>query len=150
MATSSAKATARASSRFAWPSFTATARTGWPPPLQPGLLPPEVGRDADGSVRSVLQKRGQRLGSSQGMKDVAAARHFRHGQGLSGPDSLAGVGDGRLGLEALVLRLQQPDAPGVGVAVILQAQQVTPRSEPWQTNVRARISCRNQAFVTGR
>ena len=43
---------------------------------------------------------------------------------MSGTDSLAGVGDGRLGLEALVLCLQQPDAPSVGVAVIFKAQQV--------------------------
>jgi hypothetical protein len=66
----------------------------------------------------------QRLGGSQGVKHVTSAGHFRHGQGLSGAEPLAGVGDGRLGLEALVLQLQQPDAPGVGVAVIFDAQQV--------------------------
>jgi hypothetical protein len=40
------------------------------------------------------------------MKHVAAAGRFRHGQGLSGSDPLACIGDGRLGLEALVLQLQ--------------------------------------------
>jgi hypothetical protein len=94
------------------------------PPMKSGLLPLDVSRDTDGSVRLVLQKRGQRLDGLQGMKDVAAARDFRHGQGLSGPDSFVGVGDGCLVLEALGLRLQRPDAPGVGVAVIFEAQQI--------------------------
>ena len=58
------------------------------------------------------------------MKDIAAARNFRHGQGLSGPQSAARVGDGGLGVEALVLQFQQAEAPGVAVAMFLQAQQV--------------------------
>ena len=43
---------------------------------------------------------------------------------MAGAEPAAGVGDGGLGGEAPVDQLQQAHAPGVGVAMVLQAQQV--------------------------
>ena len=60
----------------------------------------------------------------QGMKDIATAGGCRHGQSLSGPQSAPRVGDRRLGTEASILKLQQADAPRLGVAMLFQAQQI--------------------------
>jgi hypothetical protein len=43
---------------------------------------------------------------------------------LTGAKTTACVGDGCFGLEVLVDQIQQADAPGVGIAMFLQAQHV--------------------------
>ena len=45
-------------------------------------------------------------------------------ESLAGTEPAAGVGDGGLGIEALVDQLQEAHAPGYGVAMVLQAEQV--------------------------
>ena len=60
----------------------------------------------------------------QGVEDVAAAGHVGQGLLLAGPQPRGEVGDGGVGAEAAVAQLQQAHAPGVGVAVLFQAEQV--------------------------
>ncbi len=42
---------------------------------------------------------------------------------MTSAETAAGIGDGCLGIEALINQLEQADAPGVGIAMFLQAQQ---------------------------
>ena len=42
---------------------------------------------------------------------------------LTGAKTRACIGDGPLGLEALIHQIEQADAPGVGIAMVLQTQQ---------------------------
>ena len=57
------------------------------------------------------------------MENIASAGDIRQGLSLTGADATR-VGDGCLGIEALIDQLEQADAPGVGVAMFLQTQQV--------------------------
>ena len=58
------------------------------------------------------------------MEHIALAGDIRQGLSLTGAETAAGVGDGCLGIEALIHQLQQADAPGVGIAMLLQTQQI--------------------------
>ena len=59
------------------------------------------------------------------MEDVAATRNVGQGLGLAGPEAAGEIGDGGDGAEAAVAQFQQSHAPGVGVAMLLGAEQVT-------------------------
>ena len=59
------------------------------------------------------------------MEDIATTGDCGQGQCLAGAEAGAEVGDGGVGGEAAVGQFQEPDAPGVGVAVLLLTQQVT-------------------------
>jgi hypothetical protein len=58
------------------------------------------------------------------MEHIALAGDFGKGLSLTGAETSPGVGDGCLGIEALRNQIEQADAPGVGVAMFLQAKQV--------------------------
>src|ERR1700730_17815049 len=95
------------------------------PPFGGGWLPLEPGPGGDGLVGPVLQVTEQRPDLVQRMKDITAAG--TPGQGLLVPGAGPGGegGDGGRGGEARVDQLQQPDAPGVGVAMLFETQQET-------------------------
>jgi hypothetical protein len=61
------------------------------------------------------------------VKDVATTRRLGPGQSLTGAQTATGVGDGGVGSKTVVLQLQEPDAPGVGVAMLFDAEQVAKR-----------------------
>ena len=52
------------------------------------------------------------------------AGDIRQGLSLTGAETATCVGDGCLGIEALIDQIEQADAPGVGVAMFLQTKQV--------------------------
>jgi hypothetical protein len=57
---------------------------------------------------------------------VPQPHRWRHGLGAAaapGAQTGACIGDGRLGIEALIHQLEQADAPGVGIAMFLHTQQ---------------------------
>ena len=78
----------------------------------------------DGLVGPVFQERHQGPDGLQGVKDIAATRSFRHGQGLPGSQTAACVSNCRLGMEASLLEFQEAERPRVAVTLILPAQQV--------------------------
>ena len=100
---------------------------GAPPPVMPlgtvQLLPAPLGV-LEGAIGAILQIAAELLQVAEDVEDVAPAGDLGQGQGLAGTQPAAGVGDGGLGIEALVDQLQQAHAPGLGVAMVLQAQQV--------------------------
>jgi hypothetical protein len=58
------------------------------------------------------------------VKDIAAAGHARQGLLLARPQPLGKVGDGRLRLAAAWEQFQEPHAPGIAVAMRLEAEEV--------------------------
>jgi hypothetical protein len=58
------------------------------------------------------------------MEDVATTGDLRQGLSLAGPQPTGEIGDGAVGAEAAVSQLQQTHAPGQGVAVLLESEQV--------------------------
>ena len=58
------------------------------------------------------------------MENIALAGDIREGLSLTGAETATRIGDGCLGIEALIDQIEQADAPGVGVAMFLQTQQV--------------------------
>ena len=77
-----------------------------------------------GAIGAVLQEADHGLQIADDVEDIALAGDIRQGLGLAGAEAAAGVGDGGLGIEALIDQFEQADAPGVGVAMFLQAEQV--------------------------
>ena len=57
------------------------------------------------------------------MKNITAAGNLRQGLLVPGAEPRAEIGDGGLGSEASVDQFQQPDAPGIGVAMLFRTQQ---------------------------
>ena len=56
------------------------------------------------------------------MKNITAAGDLGQSLLVAGAESRAEIGDGGLGSEAPVGQFQQPDAPGIGVAMLFQTQ----------------------------
>ena len=100
---------------------------GAPPPVMPlgavKLLPAALGV-LKSAIGAILQIAAELLQVAEDVEDVAPAGDLRQGESLAGTEAAAGVGDGGLGIEALVDQLQQAHAPGYGVAMVLQAEQV--------------------------
>ncbi len=61
------------------------------------------------------------------MEDIAATGDLGQRQGLAGAEAGAEVGDDGVGGEAVLGQFQQPHRPGVGIAVLLLAQEVAER-----------------------
>ena len=92
-----------------------------------GLLALELGAGLEGLVGTVVQEGDDGSQLVQDVEDVAAPGDVGQGQRLPGLETAAGVTDDGLRREAVRLQLQQADAPGDGVALLLQAQQVAER-----------------------
>jgi hypothetical protein len=100
-----------------------------------GLAPPPV-PFARGLLAFQLGASGQRLvgpafqGGDHGedrldhVEGVTAAGDLGQGQFVPGHEAAAAVADNRPGCQALLLQLQQAEAPGVGIAMRFRAQQV--------------------------
>ena len=104
----------------------------WSLPPRTGLLRllafvSQHGLVANGLVGPVFQECYQGPDGLQGVKDIATTRSFRHGQGLPGSQTAACVSNGRLGMEASLLKFQEAERPRIAVTLILQAQQVAER-----------------------
>ena len=93
------------------------------PPLGSGLLSLQLGPGVDGFVSPVLQVTGQRPDIVQRMKNITAAGNLRQGLLVPGAEPRGEIGDGGLGSEASVDQFQQPDAPGISVAMLFRTQQ---------------------------
>ena len=93
-------------------------------PLVSLLLPGRLLDGVHGVIRPVLQVADQRPDLVEAVEDIASARHSRQGLCLPGTKTLGPVRDGRFGVEAAIGQFQQPDAPGVGIAVAFDAQEV--------------------------
>jgi len=73
-------------------------------------------------IGPVVQESDQLTHVTQGVKDVAAAGRLGPCLRLTGTQATPGIGDGRVGSKTVILQLQQPDGPGVGVAVLFGAE----------------------------
>src|SRR5208337_1913601 len=93
------------------------------PPLGSGLLSLELSPGFDGFVGPVLQVTDQRPDVVQRMKNITAAGTPRQSLLVPGAEPRGEIGDGGLGSEAPVDQFQQPDAPGIGVAMLFRTQQ---------------------------
>ena len=93
------------------------------PSFGSGLLSLELGSGVDGFVGPVLQVTDQRPDVVQRMKNITAAGDPRQSLLVPGAEPRGEIGDGGLGSEASVDQFQQPDAPGVGVAMLFRTQQ---------------------------
>ena len=91
-----------------------------------GLLPLQ-GAGLQGVVGPVLQVGDDLLEVVEQVEDIAATGDLGHRQGLAGAEAGAEVGDDGVGGEAALGQFQQPHPPGVGIAVLLLAQQVAER-----------------------
>ena len=96
-------------------------------PLLVCLLTLQPFATRQGVVGAVLQVADDLLPVVDEVEDVAATGDLGQGQFLAGAEAGAEVGDDGVGGEAAVGQFQQPHAPGVGVAVLLLAEQVTER-----------------------
>ena len=70
------------------------------------------------------------------MKNITAAGNLRQSLLVPGAEPRGEIGDGGLGSEAPVDQFQQPDAPGIGVAMLFQTskkQKVDLASTPTKT-----------------
>src|SRR5208337_2129544 len=92
-------------------------------PLGSGLLSLELGPCVDGFVGPVLQVTDQRPDVVQRMKNITAAGTPRQSLLVPGAEPRGEIGEGGLGSEAPVDQFQQPDAPGIGVAMLFRTQQ---------------------------
>ena len=93
------------------------------PPLGSGLLSLQLGPGVDGFVGPVFQVTDQRPDVVQRMKNITAAGTPRQSLLVPGAEPRGEIGDGGLGSEAPVDQFQQPDAPGIGVAMLFRTQQ---------------------------
>ncbi len=93
------------------------------PPLGSDLLSLQLGPGVNGFVGPVLQITDQRLDVVQRMKNITAAGNLRQSLLMAGTEPQAEIGDGGLGSEASVHQFQQPDARGIGVAMLFRTQQ---------------------------
>src|SRR5258708_13101339 len=57
------------------------------------------------------------------MKNIAATGRLGHGPFLAGAKAGAEIGDRSLGSETAILTFEQAEGPGVGVALVFDAQQ---------------------------
>ena len=80
-----------------------------------------------GAKGAIVKESDQGLQVADDVEDIASTGDLGQGQGLAGTEATAGVGDGGLGIEALVDQLQEAHTPGIGVAMILQAEQIAIR-----------------------
>jgi hypothetical protein len=72
----------------------------------------------------VLQEADHSLQIADDVENIALAGDIGKGLSLTGVKTTTGVGDDCFGIEALIDQVQQADAPGVGVAMFLQAKQI--------------------------
>ena len=88
------------------------------------------------------------------MKNITAAGNLRQHLLMPGAEPRAEIGDGGLGSEALVDQFQQPDAPGIGVAMLFRTQQEAEGGfgiDPTKTGSRAwKISSRRPMTMVER
>ena len=77
-----------------------------------------------GAKGAIVKESDQGLQVADDVEDIASTGDLGQGQALAGTEAAAGVGDGGLGIEALVDQLQEAHTPGIGVAMILQAEQI--------------------------
>ena len=70
-------------------------------------------------IRTVLQEADHGLQIADDVENIALAGDIRQGLSLTGAETATCVGDGCLGIEALIDQIEQADAPGVGVAMFL-------------------------------
>jgi hypothetical protein len=89
------------------------------------LLPSEPLAELEGFVGAILEVGDRLLQVVQEVEDIAAAGDRGQGQILAGAQAGAEIGDDGLGGEAAVGQLQEPHAPGLGVAMLLLAQEIT-------------------------
>jgi len=78
----------------------------------------------DDPVGSIAQKPDELAQIAESMKDVATTGRVWPGESLTGPQPRTGVSDGSVRPKTLILQLQQPDCPGVSVAVLFETEQV--------------------------
>ena len=55
---------------------------------------------------------------------IALAGDIRQGLSLTGAETATRIGDGCLGIEALINQVKQANAPGVGVTMVFQTEEV--------------------------
>ena len=67
------------------------------------------------AMRAVLQKADHDLEIADDVENIAPAGDIREGLNLTGAETATRVGNGCLGIEALIDQFEQADAPGVGV-----------------------------------
>ena len=96
-------------------------------PLLVCLLTLQPFATRQGVVGAVVQVGDDLLPVVHEVEDIAATGDIGQGEFLAGAEAGAEVGDGGVGGEAAVGQFQEPHAPGVGVAVLLLAEQVTER-----------------------
>ena len=96
-------------------------------PLGPRHAPLLPVTDFEDAVATIVQEPDQLAQIPERVKDVATARCAGPGQTLPRSQTTTGVGDGGVRAKTVVLQLQQPDAPGVGVAVFFETEQVAER-----------------------
>ena len=77
----------------------------------------------EGVIRAVVEEDRDGGEVGQDMEEIAAARNAGQGQLLARAKARAEVGDGGFGGEAARLQFEQANAPGVGVAMLLLAEQ---------------------------
>ena len=87
------------------------------------LLALELGPDIHGFVSPVFQVTGQRPNVVQRMENITAAGDLRESLLVPGPEPLGKISDSGIRGEALVDQFHQPDAPGIGVAMLFLTQQ---------------------------
>ena len=75
-------------------------------------------------IRAVLQIAGQELQIAKDVENVASTGNLRKGQSLTGTQPATRISNGGLGIETLIDQIEQTNAPGVGVAMLLQTEQV--------------------------
>ena len=75
------------------------------------------------AIGTVLQEADHLLQIGEDVEHIALAGDMGKSLGYTGAKTRAGIGDGPLGLEALSHQIEQVDAPGVGIAMLLQTQQ---------------------------
>ena len=75
-------------------------------------------------VRAVLEIADQAFQIAEDVENVASTGNLRKGLSLTGTQATARVGNGRLGIETLIDQIEQTGAPGYGVAMLLQTEQV--------------------------
>lgn len=92
-------------------------------PLGAIELPPAPFGVLDSTVGAIFQRAGDLLRVVDDVEDIAPTGDLGQSQGLTGAEAVAGVGDGGVGIEALVDQLQEAHAPCHGIAMVPQAEQ---------------------------
>ena len=87
------------------------------------MLSLKLGPGVDGFVSPFLKVADQRPHVVQRMKNISAAGNSRESFFVPGAKPPAEIGDVSIGSVALVDQFEQPDAPGIGVAMLFRTQQ---------------------------